>query len=65
MFHEIPQAILARMKELEEVDARDRQDGTPHLKRMRQIPPETGRVLAFLAASQRYSAPGCVYFPQG
>lgn len=50
MFHEIPQAILARMKELEEVDARDRQDGTPHLKRMRQIPPETGRLLAFLAA---------------
>ena len=51
MFQEIPQAILARMKELEEVDTRDRQDGTPHLKRMRQIPPETGRLLAFLAAS--------------
>ena len=51
MFQEIPQAILTRMKELEEVDTRDRQDGTPHLKRMRQIPPETGRVLAFLAAS--------------
>jgi len=51
MFHDIPQAILARMKELEEIDARDRQDGTPHLKRMRQVPPETGRMLAFLAAS--------------
>ncbi|NIW46280.1 MAG: O-methyltransferase [candidate division Zixibacteria bacterium] len=51
MFHEIPQAILDRMKELEEIDNRDRQDGTPHLKRMRQVPPETGRVLAFLAAS--------------
>ena len=51
MFQDIPQAILDRMKELEEIDARDRQDGTPHLKRMRQIPPETGRVLAFLAAS--------------
>jgi len=51
MFQEIPHAILARMKELEEIDTRDRQDGTPHLKRMRQIPPETGRVLAFLAAS--------------
>lgn len=50
MFQEIPKAILDRMKELEEVDTRDRQDGTPHLKRMRQIPPETGRVLAFLAA---------------
>jgi predicted O-methyltransferase YrrM len=51
MFQEIPQVILDRMKELEEIDGRDRQDGTPHLKRMRQIPPETGRVLAFLAAS--------------
>ena len=51
MFQEIPKAILDRMHELEEVDTRDRQDGTPHLKRMRQIPPETGRVLAFLAAS--------------
>jgi len=51
MFQDIPRPILDRMKELEEVDARDRQDGTPHLKRMRQIPPETGRVLAFLAVS--------------
>jgi len=51
MFQEIPKAILDRMQELEEVDTRDRQDGTPHLKRMRQIPPETGRMLAFLAAS--------------
>ena len=51
MFQEIPQAILDRMHELEEIDTRDRQDGTPHLKRVRQIPPDTGRVLAFLAAS--------------
>ena len=51
MFQEIPKAILDRMHELEEIDTRDRQDGTPHLKRMRQIPPETGRMLAFLAAS--------------
>jgi len=51
MFQEIPKVILDRMQELEEVDTRDRQDGTPHLKRMRQIPPETGRMLAFLAAS--------------
>jgi caffeoyl-CoA O-methyltransferase len=51
MFQEIPKAILDRMKELEEIDTRDRQDGTSHLKRMRQVPPETGRVLAFLAAS--------------
>lgn len=50
MFHDIPKPVLDRMQELEEIDARDRQDGTPHLKRLRQIPAETGRVLAFLAA---------------
>ncbi len=36
---------------LEEIDARDRVDGTPRLQRLRQIPPETGRFLAILAAS--------------
>ena len=51
MFQKIPKPILDRMKELEEIDTRDRQDGTPHLKRMRQIPPETGKVLAFLAVT--------------
>lgn len=51
MFHNIPKQILNRMKELEEIDAQDRQDGTPRIKRLRQIPPETGRILAFLAAS--------------
>lgn len=51
MFQDIPKPVLNRMKELEEIDARDRQDGTPRIKRLRQIPPETGRVLAFLAAS--------------
>jgi predicted O-methyltransferase YrrM len=51
MFHKIPKPILDRMKELEEIDTRDRQDGTPHIKRLRQIPPETGRVLAFLAVT--------------
>ncbi len=49
MFHKIPQPILDRMKELEEIDTRDRQDGTPRIKRLRQVAPETGRVLAFLA----------------
>lgn len=51
MFHDIPKPVADRMKELEEIDARDRQDGTPHLERLRQISPETGRVLSFLAAS--------------
>ncbi len=54
MFHDIPKPILDQMRVLEEIDTRDRQDGTPHLKRMRQIPPETGKVLAFLA----YGVPG-------
>ena len=51
MFHSIPASITARMQELELIDARDRVDGTLHLKRLRQIPPETGRFLAILAAS--------------
>jgi caffeoyl-CoA O-methyltransferase len=51
MFHKIPQPVLEQMKALEEIDARDRQDGTPHLKRLRQIPPETGKFLAILAAN--------------
>ncbi|MGB5058785.1 MAG: hypothetical protein WBO48_08825, partial [Candidatus Promineifilaceae bacterium] len=51
MFHPIPDPILARMRELEKIDGRDRADGTPHLARLRQIPPDTGRFLALLAAS--------------
>jgi caffeoyl-CoA O-methyltransferase len=50
MFHDIPQPVLDQMKALEEIDAQDRQDGTPLLKRLRQISPETGRLLAILAA---------------
>ncbi len=50
MFHTIQPAILERMKFLEELDAKDRLDGTPRLQRLRQIPPETGKFLALLAA---------------
>ncbi|RPJ20043.1 MAG: O-methyltransferase, partial [Chloroflexi bacterium] len=50
MFHNIHPAILDRMKFLEELDARDRLDGTPRLQRLRQIPSETGKFIAFLAA---------------
>jgi predicted O-methyltransferase YrrM len=39
------------MKCLEEIDTRDRADGTPRLQRLRQIPPETGRFIALLAAT--------------
>jgi predicted O-methyltransferase YrrM len=50
LFHDIPEPIDRRMVTLEAMDARDRQDGTPHLQRVRQIPPVTGRLLALLAA---------------
>ena len=50
MFHHIPAPILERMHVLEQIDARDRLDGTPRLQRLRQVPPETGRFLALLAA---------------
>ncbi|HTX92132.1 MAG TPA: O-methyltransferase [Anaerolineales bacterium] len=51
MFHPIPDRILEQMQRLEQIDARDRLDGTPRLQRLRQVPPETGRFLALLAAS--------------
>ena len=47
----IPEAMQARMRELEAIDARDRTDGTPQLKRLRQIPPESGYILALLASA--------------
>jgi predicted O-methyltransferase YrrM len=50
MFTDIPPVILARMRNLEDLDHRDRQDGTPRLQRLRQVPPETGRFIALLAA---------------
>ena len=50
MFHSIRPSILARMEYLEKIDARDREDGTPRLQRLRQIPPQTGKFLAILAA---------------
>ncbi len=46
MFHDIPEAIIERMRYLEANDARDRQDGTERLQRLRQIPPETGKFIA-------------------
>ncbi|MFA6242707.1 MAG: O-methyltransferase [Candidatus Hydrogenedentales bacterium] len=50
MFHDIPACMLNRMAQLEAIDARDRTDGTERPQRLRQIPPETGRFLALLAA---------------
>lgn len=51
MFHNIRPSVLERMNYLERVDTQDRTDGTSRLKRLRQIPPETGRFLALLAAN--------------
>jgi caffeoyl-CoA O-methyltransferase len=51
MFHSIRQPILDRMKYLEKIDSKDRDDGTPQFQRLRQIPPETGKFLALLAAN--------------
>jgi len=51
MFHDLPKALLERMRYLESIDAKDRQDGTAHLKRLRQIPRETGKFIALLAAA--------------
>ena len=38
------------MDYLREIDRRDRLDGTSRLERLRQIPPETGKFIALLAA---------------
>jgi caffeoyl-CoA O-methyltransferase len=50
MFHSIPKAISKRMAYLEQIDARDRIDGTPRSERLRQIPSQTGKFLALMAA---------------
>ena len=51
MFHNIPELVIRRMNYLESLDSKDRVDGTPRMERLRQIPPETGKFLAILAAS--------------
>lgn len=61
MFHSIREPILERMKYLEQIDAQDRLDGTSRLQRLRQVPPETGKFLALLAAN----APEGVYVEIG
>ncbi|MGB2989146.1 MAG: O-methyltransferase, partial [Candidatus Zixiibacteriota bacterium] len=51
MFHDIPKAIEERMRYLVSLDENDRLDGTPDVQRLRQIPPETGKFIALLAAT--------------
>ena len=51
MFHQISGSMKARMQELEQRDTIDREDGTPRLQRLRQIPPVTGQFIAMMAAN--------------
>ncbi len=51
MFHTITPEIQKRMDYLYELDQKDRKDGTAKLKRLRQIPPETGKFISLLFAS--------------
>jgi predicted O-methyltransferase YrrM len=50
MFQDIPKEIQDRMKFLEELDVKHRTENAPRKERLRQVPPETGRFLALLAA---------------
>lgn len=51
MLHDMPECVREQMRRLEAIDTRDRVDGTARDKRMRQIPPETGRFLSIMAAT--------------
>ncbi|CAM4445314.1 O-methyltransferase [Paenibacillus macerans] len=51
MFHNIPERIKKKMLELEQVNILDQEDGTERVKRLRQIPPETGKLISLLLAS--------------
>jgi len=51
MLNDIPQCILNRMRYLEEIDKQDLSNGTARMKRLRQIPPETGKFITMLAAA--------------
>ncbi len=50
MFHNIPEEIKQRMHYLESLNTKDRLSQKPHLQRLRQIPPETGKFIALLAS---------------
>lgn len=51
MFHNIPKQIEERMHYLQSLDKKEREEGKPMMERLRQIPPQTGKFLALLAAS--------------
>jgi caffeoyl-CoA O-methyltransferase len=51
MYYQIPEPVKQRMELLEAMDREDQTNGTPRLSRLRQITPDTGRLLALLLAS--------------
>ena len=51
MFHDIPEAVESRMRELEALDAEQRRQGLPAIERLCSITPDTGKFLALLAVS--------------
>jgi caffeoyl-CoA O-methyltransferase len=51
VLHDIPSPIAARMKVLEALDADERRQDLPPSERIRAVPPESGRLLALLAAT--------------
>jgi caffeoyl-CoA O-methyltransferase len=57
VFHIIPDNVRSIMGDLERRDGLDRDDGTPHLERLRQITPDTGAFIALWAAA---SPPGAM-----
>ena len=61
MFHDMPRRVLKRMQYLERLDARHRSREMSHFKRLRQIPPATGKFLALLAVG----APDGTYLELG
>jgi caffeoyl-CoA O-methyltransferase len=61
MFHNIPQPIKERMLFLESLSKKQKQSEVPPQERLRQIPPDTGKFIALLAAS----APGGLYVEIG
>ncbi|MBN2542494.1 class I SAM-dependent methyltransferase [bacterium] len=50
MFHKIPQKIQLRMSYLEDLSRKQKEQGVESFDRLRQIPQETGRFIAILAA---------------
>ena len=51
MFHRMPDAVSARMRELEQMDSRQRREDVASFERLRQIPSATGRFLSIVAAA--------------